>query len=138
MQTSPGSQINWLQRHPLSPGGRTGSTSLPAPAAPACSPGLGFWGAKHQDPGPPGHPRQAARFPSVRSPLLTPLLAFVFLFILPFTVIPTTFLKFLLCVSPPDSHGLALGEGECKRVAGRARGYLHFTCRIWSLRLAWM
>lgn len=66
------------------------------------------------------------------------LLALVFLFILPLTVIPMTFLKSLLCVSPPDSHGLVWGEGECERAAGRARGYLHFTCRIWSLRLAWM
>lgn len=49
-----------------------------------------------------------------------------------------TFPKSLLCVSPPDSHGLVWGEGECERAAGRARGYLHFTCRIWSLRLAWM
>lgn len=42
MQTSPGSQINWLlQRHPSSPGGEQ--------AAPACSPGLAFWGAKPKD-----------------------------------------------------------------------------------------
>lgn len=39
-------------------------------------------------------------------------------------MIPITFLKSLLCVSPLNSHGLAWGEGECKRVAGRARGLL--------------
>lgn len=39
---------------------------------------------------------------------------------------------------PSTAVGWREGERECKRVAGKARGYLHFTCRIWSLRLAWM
>ena len=58
MQTFPGLQINWLlQRHPSSPGGEQ--------AAPACSPGLGFWGAKRKDQtlAPRGTPGRQLAFP---------------------------------------------------------------------------
>lgn len=101
MQTSPGSQINWLlQPQPLSPGGDRQRLS-------AClQPGARVLGCKAYGPNPStlGHPQQAPPF-LLCSSLLMPLI-FNFLF-LPLIMIPMSFCKFLLCVSPPNGCGLA-------------------------------
>lgn len=89
----------------------------------------------------PGAPQAGSSFPSVRSPLLMPLWFFIFSFFAfwPLTVIPSSFRNFCFVFLPLAVAGRQWGgERECERAAGKARGYLHFTCRIWSLRLAWM
>lgn len=141
MQTSPGSQINWLlQRHPSTPGGEQ--------AAPPClhrqrlpaAPGWRFgMQSKRTKPRPHGAPQAGSLLSLCALTSTHASLSFSFALYFASHSDPYDFSQvFALCVSSPDSHGLVRGEGECERAAGRARGYLHFTCRIWSLRLAWM
>ena len=74
----------------------------------------------------------------VRSPPRASRARFLVFFPLTAILIPCL-IGFGFVLSPPTavSGGRAGAEGV-RGGTGRGRGYLHFTCRIWSLRLAWM